>query len=51
MKDRIITAGIGGFLALGSIGGLEQGTMSMGQAAMMVLIGIVLIWIGAKERR
>ena len=51
MRDRIITTGIGIFLAPGSVGGLEQGTMNLGQAALMILIGIVLIWIGMRERR
>lgn len=51
MRDKIITTGIGIFLALGSVGGLEQGTMNLGQAVLMILIGIVLIWIGTKEGR
>lgn len=51
MRDSIITTGIGIFLALGSVGGLEQGSMTLGQAALMILIGVVLIWIGIRERR
>lgn len=51
MRDSIITTGIGIFLALGSVGGLEQGTMNLGQAALMILIGVALIWIGIRERR
>lgn len=51
MKDRIITTCIGIFLALGSVGGLDQGTMNLGQAGVMILIGIVLIWIGIREGR
>lgn len=47
-KDRIITIAIGLFMAFGSIGGLEQGTMNFGQAVVMVLIGAVLICLGAK---
>ena len=51
MRDSLITTGIGIFLALGSVGGLEQGTMNLGQAALMILIGVALIWIGIRERR
>lgn len=51
MRDRIVTAGIGVFLTFGSVGGMEQGTMSLGQTVLMALIGIVLIWIGIRERR
>lgn len=51
MRDRIVTAGIGVFLTLGSVGGMEQGTMSLGQTGLMALIGIALIWIATKEGR
>lgn len=51
MRDSIITTGIGIFLALGSVGGLEQGTMNLGQAGVMILIGVALIWIATKEGR
>lgn len=51
MRDSIITTGIGIFLALGSVGGLEQETMNLGQAGIMILIGVALIWIGIRERR
>ena len=31
MRNKIITAGSGLFLAFGSVGGFEQGTMNLGQ--------------------
>lgn len=51
MRDKIITTCIGVFLSVGSIGALEQETMNLGQAALMILIGVALIWIGIRERR
>lgn len=51
MRDKIITTCIGVFLSVGSIGALEQETMNLGQAALMILIGVALIWIAIKEGR
>lgn len=48
MRDRIITTGIGVFMAFGSVGAIERGTMNFGQAAVTALIGVTLIWIGAR---
>lgn len=51
MRDRIITVGIGVFMTLGSVGGLEQGSMTFGQAVVVASIGVALIYLGLKERR
>lgn len=50
MRDRIVTVGIGVFMALGSVGGLEQGSMTFGQAILIASIGVFLIYLGFKER-
>lgn len=50
MRDRIVTVGIGVFMALGSVGGLERGTIDFGQAIAAALIGVFLIYLGFKER-
>ncbi len=48
MRDRIIITGIGVFMTFGSVGAIERETMDFGQAVVMALIGVTLIWIGAR---
>lgn len=46
MRNKIITAGSGLFLAFGSVGGLEQGTMNLGQTVVLGIIGCMLMFVG-----
>lgn len=46
MRNKIITAGSGLFLAFGSVGGFEQGTMNLGQAVVLGIIGCMLMFVG-----
>lgn len=46
MRNKIITAGSGLFLAFGSVGGFEQGTMNLGQTVVLGIIGCMLMFVG-----
>ena len=46
MRNKIITAGSGLFLAFGSVGGFEQGTMNLEQTVVLGIIGCMLMFIG-----
>lgn len=49
MRDRIITVGIGVFMALGSVGGLERGTIDFGQACVTGLMGAALVVLSVRK--
>lgn len=46
MRNKIITVGSGLFLAFGSVGGFEQGTMDLGQTVVLGIIGCMLMFVG-----
>lgn len=49
MKERAIVAGISMFMMLGTVGGLEQGSMALGQACVMGGIGTLLMVLSMRR--